>query len=65
MLGVIKAKTEKGFGFIRSEGSSKDVFFHMTHLKNIDFDDLNVGDNVEFELTEGEKGPAAVEVFAV
>lgn len=63
--GKIAKKMEKGFGFISYEGSDKDLFFHMNSLVDVDFDDLQEGDEVEFEIGEGPKGPNATEVKRV
>lgn len=63
MKGTIKTLVkEKGFGFITREGEAKDLFFHSTELRGVTFDELNVGDTVTFEVTEGQKGPAATNV---
>lgn len=60
MTGTIKRKAEKGFGFIRPDEGTKDIFFHMTGLDGIHFDDLNEGNRVEFEVEDSEKGPRAI-----
>jgi CspA family cold shock protein len=60
--GTIKTLTDRGFGFITREGEAKDLFFHSKELKGIAFDDLKVGDTLQFEVAEGEKGPNAVNV---
>ncbi|OGF58260.1 cold-shock protein [Candidatus Giovannonibacteria bacterium RIFCSPLOWO2_01_FULL_43_160] len=60
--GTIKTLTPKGFGFIAREGETKDLFFHSKELKGVTYDELKVGDKVTFEVVEGEKGPAAVNV---
>ncbi|MEI9966870.1 MAG: cold shock domain-containing protein [Candidatus Moraniibacteriota bacterium] len=65
MNGTIKTLTDKGFGFISREGEEKDLFFHQNELSGITFNQLNVGDNVTFEVTEGPKGPAATKVSRV
>ena len=65
MEGTIKTLTEKGFGFIAREGEAKDLFFHSKELKGVTYADLKVGDKVTFEVVEGEKGPAAVNVQRV
>ena len=65
MEGTIKTLTEKGFGFISREGETKDLFFHSKELKGVTYDQLKVGDKVTFEVTQGEKGPAAVNVQLV
>ncbi len=62
MTGTIKTLTEKGFGFISREGEAKDLFFHSTELNGVTFDELKVGDMVSFEVTQGDKGPAATNV---
>jgi len=62
MNGTIKTKTEKGFGFITVEGQEKDLFFHTNDLVGISFEELNVGDNVTFEIAQSEKGPNAKNV---
>jgi len=62
MNGVIKTLTSKGFGFISREGEEKDLFFHSNELKGVTFDELKEGDSVTFEVVQGEKGPAAVNV---
>jgi len=65
MEGTIKTLTERGFGFISREGEEKDLFFHSKELKGVTFDELRVGDKVTFELVQGDKGPAAVNVSRV
>lgn len=65
MNGVIKKKTDKGFGFISIEGSDKDLFFHMNSLVGVTFDELQEGDNVTFEEEDSAKGKNAVNVQRV
>ena len=60
--GTIKRLTDRGFGFIAREGEEKDLFFHSTELKNVQFNDLHEGDSVTFDVTDGPKGPAATNV---
>lgn len=61
--GTIKKKVEeKGFGFIGREGEAKDLFFHSKELVGVTFDELREGDQVSFEITQSEKGPAATNV---
>ena len=62
MQGTIKKLTDKNFGFISQEGADKDLFFHASELDGVDFSELREGDAVTFEVTEGPKGPAAVQV---
>ena len=65
MTGTIKTLLDKGFGFISREGEVKDLFFHSNELKGVSFDDLKVGDQVSFEVVDGQKGPAATNVARV
>ncbi len=51
----------KGYGFISRE-SGGDVFVHYNEIQGEGFRSLNEGDRVEFEVTEGQKGPAATQV---
>jgi CspA family cold shock protein len=63
MKGTIKTLvSDKGFGFIARDGEAKDLFFHSTALQGVTFDELKVGDEVTFEVTQGDKGPAATNV---
>lgn len=62
MKGVIKKKTDKGFGFIAVEGEEKDLFFHSNSLVGISFEEIQEGDNVTFESEQSPKGPNAVNV---
>lgn len=52
---------QKGFGFITSEGGS-DVFCHFSSIQGDGFKTLEEGDSVEFEITDGAKGPQAANV---
>lgn len=62
MQGTIKRVIrDRGFGFIRA-ADGQEVFFHRSSLQNLNFDSLREGDNVEFEVERGDKGPRAVNV---
>ncbi|GAX59372.1 cold-shock protein [Candidatus Scalindua japonica] len=52
---------KKGFGFISIEGG-EDVFVHHTSIESDGFRTLEEGDNVDFEIVQGEKGSKAEKV---
>lgn len=62
--GVIKKKTDRGFGFIDT-GSGKDLFFHMSAVQGAHFDELQEGQRVTFTEGQGQKGPCAENVTPV
>ena len=62
--GTIKKITDKGFGFI-DDGSGKDMFFHMSNLEGLQFDDLQEGQRVEYTEGQGPKGPRAENVRVI
>ncbi len=60
--GVVKwFNGEKGFGFISVEGE-EDVFVHFSAIQGEGYKTLEEGERVEFEVTEGERGPQAANV---
>lgn len=64
--GTIKTiVADKGFGFISREGETKDLFFHSNDVTGATFAELKVGDNVQFEVAQGQKGPNAKNVTRV
>ena len=66
MTGLVKwFNAEKGFGFISPTDGSKDVFVHFSAIQGNGFKTLAEGQNVEFEIQDGQKGPAAVNVTAI
>ena len=52
----------KGYGFITNSETGEDVFVHFSALQMYGFKVLDEGDEVEFEVIEGEKGPQAANV---
>lgn len=53
---------QKGYGFIESDGE-KDLFVHFSEIQGDGFKTLREGQEVEFEVTMGEKGPQACKVI--
>ena len=51
----------KGYGFITADDGT-DAFVHHNEIQGEGFKSLDEGDKVEFELTQGEKGPKAINV---
>ncbi len=51
--------SEKGFGFIEQTNGGADVFVHFSAIQGDGYRSLNEGDEVEFNVTQGQKGPQA------
>ncbi|MBB5075847.1 MULTISPECIES: cold-shock protein [Nonomuraea] len=56
---------EKGFGFIAPDGGAPDVFVHFSEIQGNGYRSLEDGQRVEFEITQGQKGPQASAVRAI
>jgi cold shock protein len=59
--GTIKRLTDKGFGFIQT-ASGNDVFFHMSSVEGVSFNELRQGQRVSYVEGSGPKGPRAENV---
>ena len=63
--GIVKWFDEKkGYGFIEQE-DGPDVFVHHSGINAVGFNILNEGEQVRFDIEQGQKGPAAVNVTVV
>jgi len=61
-VGTVKwFNAEKGFGFIAPE-SGEDVFVHFSAIQSAGYRSLDEGQSVEFDITQGQKGPQAANV---
>jgi CspA family cold shock protein len=64
--GVVKwFNGEKGFGFIAQDGCGPDVFVHYSAIAGAGYRSLEENQRVEFEITQGSKGPQAENVRPV
>jgi cold shock protein len=54
--------SEKGFGFITPEDGSADVFVHFSAIVGEGYKNLDEGQRVTYEVTQGQKGPQASDV---
>ncbi|WP_205878048.1 cold-shock protein [Mycobacterium camsae] len=57
--------SEKGFGFIAPDGGARDLFVHHSEIQGSGFRSLEDNQRVEFEISQGPKGPQAVRVSVI
>lgn len=57
--------TQKGYGFIIPDSGENDLFVHHSNIEKDGFRALSDGENVEYETSEGTKGPEAIKVRPV
>src|SRR5437588_10902486 len=55
---IKKIIPDRGFGFVRADDGNE-VFFHRTELTTVDFDTLQEGEEVTFDIVDSPKGPRA------
>ena len=55
----------KGYGFISAEDGGRDIFVHYSGIQGDGYKSLSEGDQVEFEISDGRKGPQAINVSVI
>jgi CspA family cold shock protein len=64
--GIVKwFNGEKGYGFITQDDGGPDVFVHFSAIAGEGYRNLDEGQKVEFDVTQGQKGPQAANVHPV
>ena len=69
-MSTIKGKVKwfnptKGFGFIEREDKDKDVFVHVSAVRDAGLDQLNDGEDISFDVEDGPKGPNATNLHKI
>jgi len=65
-VGTVKwFNADKGFGFITPDGGGPDVFAHFSAISSNGFRSLDENQRVEFDITQGQKGPQAANIRAI
>ena len=66
VTGTVKwFNADKGYGFLTQDNGGKDVFVHHTAITGDGYKTLDEGQKVSFDIEQGQKGPAAVNVSAM
>lgn len=55
-------KEDKGYGFIKQDGSKEDLFFHIS---KVNYENVEEGDKVSYEIEKGKKGDNAINVTSI
>ncbi len=62
--GIVKwFNSEKGFGFIQQDGGGADVFAHYSNIVSQGYRELQQGQKVTFDISQGQKGPQAENIL--
>lgn len=65
-IGIVKwFNNAKGFGFIRTENFDGDIFAHFTSIEGDGYRSLKMGQKVQFELQDGDKGASAYHITPI